>query len=167
MCVESLRSEGFSPVGFWANPNIHPYTEYKNRLDTLKKYAEDISLPLVSYGEYGLRHFLREVEGAELRCEACYALRLDAAARYAAENGFPSFTTTLLISPFQEHDLLCEIMEKSAAKYGVSALFRDFRPLFREGQRRARLLGLYMQRYCGCILSEEERYLKIPPPVRR
>lgn len=31
MCIETLRQEGIEPVGFWDNPNIHPYTEYRSR----------------------------------------------------------------------------------------------------------------------------------------
>ena len=34
------------------------------------------------------------------------------------------------------------------------------RPRFREGQDKARELGLYMQNYCGCVFSEEDRYRK-------
>jgi predicted adenine nucleotide alpha hydrolase (AANH) superfamily ATPase len=75
-------------------------------------------------------------------------------------HGFESFSTTLLISPYQNHDLLRKAGEEAAKRYGVAFLYRDFRPLFREGQRQAREMGLYMQKYCGCIFSEEERYQK-------
>jgi predicted adenine nucleotide alpha hydrolase (AANH) superfamily ATPase len=87
-------------------------------------------------------------------------LRLDAAARYAKENGYSAFSTTLLISPYQNHELLIKTAEEKASKYGVNFLYRDFRPRFREGQAAARELGLYMQKYCGCVFSEEERYIK-------
>lgn len=72
----------------------------------------------------------------------------------------PRFTTTLLISPYQQHALLIEAGERAAAAHGIDFLYRDFRPLFRQGQQRARELGLYMQKYCGCIFSEEERYCR-------
>ena len=55
-----------------------------------------------------------------------------------------------------------EAAERAAEKYGVQYLHRDFSPRFREGQDRARELGLYMQKYCGCIFSEEDRYKKKP-----
>ena len=80
--------------------------------------------------------------------------------QYAAEQGFDSFTSSLFISPYQKHDLMRETAEKAAAEFGVEFLYRDFRPYFRQGQERARELGFYMQKYCGCIFSEEERYLK-------
>ena len=159
--VADLRGSGVEPTAFWYNPNIHPFTEYRQRLNTLRGYAASIGMALVERNEYGLRTFLTEVDGAfDARCPVCYRLRLDAAAAYAAENGFPAFSTTLLISPYQNHALLMEAGERAAAQYGVSFLYRDFRPLFRDGQNRARELNLYMQKYCGCIFSEEDRYKK-------
>lgn len=160
-CVADLRGSGVEPTAFWYNPNIHPFTEYRQRLNTLRGYAASIGMALVERNEYGLRTFLTEVDGAfDARCPVCYRLRLDAAAAYAVENGFPAFSTTLLISPYQNHALLMEAGERAAAQYGVSFLYRDFRPLFRDGQNRARELNLYMQKYCGCIFSEEDRYKK-------
>ena len=50
--------------------------------------------------------------------------------------------------------------EAMGKQYGVEFLYRDFRPGFRSGQAKARELGLYMQKYCGCIFSEEDRYQK-------
>lgn len=160
-CVDDLRGSGVEPTAFWYNPNIHPFTEYRQRLRTLREYAASIGMALVERNAYGLRAFLTEVNGAfDARCPVCYRLRLDATAAYAAENGFPAFSTTLLISPYQNHALLIEAGERAAAQYGVSFLYRDFRPLFRDGQNRARALNLYMQKYCGCIFSEENRYRK-------
>jgi len=161
MSVEALRGEGPALTGYWYNPNIHPYTEYRSRRDALVSYAESVSLPLILRDEYGLRTFVRGVcPDFGNRCEFCYALRMDAAAKYAAENGFDAFSTTLSYSPYQDHDRLRAAMERAGEKYGIPALYRDFRPLYREGQARARALGLYMQKYCGCVFSEEERYLK-------
>ena len=81
-------------------------------------------------------------------------------ARYAAENGYESFTTTLLISPYQDHELIRQLGEHMAKKYNISFLYRDFRPGFRDGHEKAKALGFYMQKYCGCIFSEEDRYAK-------
>ena len=85
---------------------------------------------------------------------------MDETAKQAAERGFESFTTTLLISPYQNHELLVQVATEAAAKYGVEFLYRDFRPHFREGQQIARESEMYMQKYCGCIFSEEDRYQK-------
>ena len=161
MCIETLRGEGIEPVCYWYNPNIHPFTEYRARRNTLREYTAGIGVCLEERDEYGLRLFLTEVDGAfDARCPVCYRLRLDETARYAAEKGFAAFTTTLLISPYQNHELLIEAGNVAAKRYGVPFLYRDFRPYFREGQERARELGLYMQKYCGCVFSEEDRYKK-------
>ena len=161
MCIDTLRSEGIEPVGYWYNPNIHPVTEYRARRDTLIQYAKDINLTLHVRDDYGLREFVAAVyPDLGDRCGVCYDLRMRETARFAAENGFERFSTTLLISPYQNHELLIETAEKAAKEFGVEFLYRDFRPRFREGQAKARELGLYMQKYCGCVFSEEERYIK-------
>lgn len=161
MCIDTLRGEGIEPVGYWYNPNIHPFTEYRSRKNALMDYAQNINLKLITEDDYGLREFVKNVSpNFDARCGYCYNTRLGKVAEFAAQNGFDSFTSTLLISPYQNHDQMCSIMEESAAKHGVKFLYRDFRPYFKEGQQRARELELYMQKYCGCIFSEEERYKK-------
>jgi predicted adenine nucleotide alpha hydrolase (AANH) superfamily ATPase len=158
-CIESLRGEGIEPVLFWYNPNIHPFTEYRSRRDTLIGYAKALGLTLILQDEYGLRSFIQGVyPGFDQRCGYCYRLRLEKTAAHAAEAGCGAFSTTLLISPYQKHDLIRETASSLAEQYEVSFVYRDFRPLFRRGQEEARSLGFYMQKYCGCIFSEEERY---------
>lgn len=160
-CVEQLRTEGIEPVSYWFNPNIHPYQEYKARRDTLIGYAKQINMELIVQENYGLREFTCAVaEDIDHRCGTCYEMRLDRAAEFAAENGFDSFTSTLFVSPYQQHERMAQIAGQAARKWGVSFLYRDFRPGFRSGQQQARELGLYMQKYCGCIFSEEDRYAK-------
>ena len=160
-CIQTLRGEGIEPVGYWYNPNIHPFTEYRSRRNTLREYAQSIQLELFQRDEYGLRQFVAAVSpDFDHRCAYCYQVRMEETARFAAEKGFDSFTTTLLISPYQNHELLTETARQAGEKYGVSFLYRDFRPVFRDGQQQARELGLYMQKYCGCVFSEEDRYCK-------
>lgn len=161
-CIESLINEGIEPVLYWYNPNIHPYMEYKARRDTLKEYAKLISVQAIFEEEYGLKKFCRNVvNDLENRClNYCYKIRLEQTVKYAKENGYDAFTSTLFVSPYQRHGDLKKICEELSEKYGVEFIYRDFRPGFREGQRKARELGLYMQKYCGCIFSEEERYAK-------
>ena len=159
-CIDSLREEGIEPTVYWFNPNIHPYIEYKTRRDTLKEYTKSIKVNAIFEENYGLRDFCKNViNDLEGRCKNyCYPVRLEQTAKYAKENGYDYFTTTLLVSPYQNHEALIEVAEKMANKYGVKFLYRDFRVGFREGQAKARELGLYMQKYCGCIFSEEMRY---------
>ena len=113
------------------------------------------------YSMERLRKFIEAVyPNWDNRCATCYALRFEETARYAAEHGYDRFTSTLFVSPYQNHELMRQICEQMAEKYGVEYLHRDFSPRFREGQDKARELGLYMQNYCGCVFSEEDRYRK-------
>ncbi len=161
-CVDSLRAEGIEPTLFWYNPNIHPYIEYKTRRDCLKNYAKLIDAELIINEEYGLDEFCRNVSNdIKNRCvNYCYPKRLGTTVRYAVEHGYDAFTTTLLVSPYQKHEELIKVCKRLAKESGIEFVYRDFRVGFREGQTKARELGLYMQKYCGCIFSEEERYLK-------
>ena len=160
-CIEVLQGEKLEVTGFWYNPNIHPFTEYRARRNTVREYLESIDVKLLEQNDYALRPFIREVaDDIANRCGKCYEMRLFEAARQAKEGGFDSFTSSLFISPYQNHELMRETAERAASAYGVEFLYRDFRPYFRAGQDRARELGMYMQKYCGCVFSEEERYLK-------
>jgi len=160
--VKNLRDENLEHELFWYNPNIHPYTEYKERLACLKNFAQSENLTLLNADEeYGLRFFLKEVSpDLENRCEQCYRMRLEKTAFFAASNGYDSFSTTLLISPYQDHEGIRRIGEELALKYKITFFYKDFRALFREGQAQAREKKFYMQKYCGCIFSEEERFAK-------
>lgn len=160
-CIDALRQEGMEVTGFWYNPNIHPFTEYRSRRNCVREYAKTIDLPLLEEDIYGLRPFVRAVaQDIEHRCIKCYEMRLFRAAQTAAQAGFDSFTSSLFISPYQNHELMRQTALRAAQTYGVEFCYRDFRPLFRKGQERARELGFYMQKYCGCVFSEQERYLK-------
>ncbi|MBO5004857.1 MAG: epoxyqueuosine reductase QueH, partial [Clostridia bacterium] len=159
-CIEHLRKEGIEPTLYWYNPNIHPYTEYKMRRDTLKEYSESINVKAIFEEEYGLDVFCKNViNDLNNRCSNyCYRVRLEQTAKYAKENGYDAITTTLFVSPYQKHEILKEMMQEVADKYDLEFVYRDFRIGFREGQAKARELGLYMQKYCGCIFSQESIY---------
>ncbi len=161
-CIDSLRQEGIEPTVYWYNPNIHPYMEYKARRDCLKEYAKSIDVEAIFEEDYGLDEFCKNVIcDLQNRCQNyCYRVRLEKTAKYAKENGFDTISTTLLVSPYQKHEVLKMQGEEIAKKYGLEFLYRDFRVGFRDGQTKARELGLYMQKYCGCVFSEEDRYSK-------
>jgi len=159
--LKVFKENGFEPLGYFFNPNIHPYKEFSRRKETLRQYLEEEKVPLVIEEDYLLEDFLRMVVHKEKqRCLHCYRLRLETAARYAREKGMERFSTTLLISPYQKHDSIKEIGEEMADKYGLQFIYLDLRPVFRESLRQARERGLYLQGYCGCIFSEKERYYK-------
>ena len=160
-CIDALQKENIEVTAFWYNPNIHPFTEYRARRNCLREYLDEIGLPLIEQNDYALRPFIREVaEDIGKRCVKCYEMRLFETARQAKEQGFDSFTSSLFISPYQNHELMRQVAERAAEEYGVEFLYRDFRPYFKEGQEFAREHGFYIQKYCGCVFSEEERYLK-------
>ena len=158
-CIEELQKENIDITSYFYNPNIHPFTEYSSRLNCLIEFNKQKNIPLIIEHNYGLNEFcLNVINKLDNRCGYCYLVRLEKAALYAKENGYDAFSTTLLISPYQKHDLLKKTGEMLAKKYDIKFLYKDFRPGFRYGQNKARELGLYMQKYCGCIFSEEERY---------
>lgn len=166
-CIDVLRTDGCEVAGFWYNPNIHPFTEYRARRNCLREYAQTIALPLIEKNDYGLRPFVRTVaEDIDHRCVKCYEMRLYETARQAKELGFDGFTSSLFISPYQNHELMKKIAQRAGAEFGVEFLYRDFRPYFKAGQEKARECGFYMQKYCGCVFSEEERYLKAGKIIR-
>ena len=122
-CVDTLRGEGIEPVSLWFNPNIHPWTEYDQRRSTLLEYGEKERVEVHILEDYGLRDFVRAVAAdIDHRCAHCYTIRLGTAAKYASEHGYEAFTSSLLISPYQNHELLKAVGETMAreVRRGVS-----------------------------------------------
>jgi len=147
--------------GYFYNPNIHPYREFRKRLTTLKDFAKTQNFPLVIESEYGLTEYLRKVVFNEKqRCMICYNMRLEKTAQQAAQTGADAFTSTLLYSRYQNHEAITQIGKQMAEKYGVEFYYDDFREGWQEGIDKAIEMDLYRQPYCGCIYSEQERYDK-------
>jgi len=158
-----LRETGCEPVGYFFNPNIHPSLEYRRRAETLAAYAQTQALPMLWAEGYAMEAFFRAVAGREDdRCRHCYTLRLAEAARMAKVRGCGGFTTTLLYSKFQKHDLIRELGDRVGQENGIPFVYRDFREGWQEGVRVSREIGMYRQPYCGCLYSEKERYGRRP-----
>lgn len=159
---EHLLEEGNEVVGFFYNPNIHPYTEYKARLHALQRYSAIKPVEVIYRNEYPLVEFIRgqldAVDEGKKRCEFCITKRLNETAKTAKEKGFDAFTTTLLESRYQPHDLIKKIGEDLAKKYQVRFHYEDFRSGWKESIRISKKMELYRQKYCGCIFSEMERF---------
>ena len=163
MPVETLRREGHEVMGLFYNPNIQPYTENQRRLDTLRSWAQGAGLDLVVLDEYDPEAWLRAVAFREhMRCGLCYHQRLSRAASVAQKGGFDAFCTTLLYSVRQKHEKIMETGRAVGQERGVDFLYRDFRPMWKQGVALSQELGLYRQQYCGCIFSERDRYLGPP-----
>ncbi|MCL1993973.1 MAG: epoxyqueuosine reductase QueH [Spirochaetes bacterium] len=162
-CLGGIPGGGQTEL-FWYNPNIHPLTEYEKRLSALAEAAGAENMGLEKADRYGLKDFLRAVFAdmentpAGSRCKICYKMRMEKTAAFAAENGFDAFSTSLLASEHQNHEAIRQAAEEAAEQYRVKFFYRDFRASSRQGKNKARAAGLYMQKYCGCIFSEEERY---------
>ncbi len=159
--TQKLLEEEIKPTLFFYNPNIHPYQEQLRRRDGLRQLAAVRELPLIEEPGYELEEFLGQVAAdPQNRCEKCYRIRLSRTAAKAKEAGFKRFGTTLLISPYQNRELLTRIGHELGERYGLEFHDEDFRPGFRQSQAMAKELGLYRQGYCGCIYSEKDRYYK-------
>lgn len=156
--VTTLKDKGINVHGHWYNPNIHPHTEYIARLDALRQLQELWGLHIDYKDNYGLDEYIRAVGGnMENRCLHCYSLRLEETAIRAKEIGMDAFSTTLLVSPYQKTDMIKEIGMELEERYNIEFLPGDFREGWHDGKRLLRELGLYRQKYCGCIYSLIER----------
>ena len=156
-----LREIGHDLTAYYFNPNIHPYLEYKRRAETFSAYADEKELPVIWAEDYDMENFFRLIAGKEDdRCRVCYTLRLRETARLAEEGCFAGFTTTLLYSKFQKHELIRAIGERLGREFNIPFVYHDFRAGWQEGVRLSRELGMYRQPYCGCLYSEKERYYR-------
>ena len=147
MPLKILQEEGFEVTLNWYNPNIQPASEYEKRYNSLIHYSTINNLNLIAVSKFDSTESLNEVN-----CQLCYSIRLQQTAKIAAEQGLAYFTTTLLVSPYQKHELITDIGNKAATKYQTDFVYHDFRPHFRVGQAKAKELGLYRQKYCGCFV---------------
>lgn len=160
--IEELKRDAHKVVGFFYNPNIHPYSEYLRRRDAVEKYAIEKAVSIL-VSDYDVEKYFEYViynESLDKRCPVCWWLRMERTAVFAKENGFDVFTTTLLGSPYQNHDTVKKICEDIAKKVGIKFYYKDFRPGFREAHDLAKSKGIYCQNYCGCLFSEMEKIEK-------
>jgi predicted adenine nucleotide alpha hydrolase (AANH) superfamily ATPase len=157
--IKRLREQGFDVTGFWYNPNIHPFAEHERRRECIQDYARAVKLAMIEWGEYEMPAYFRAVVGHETfgeRCALCYHLRLERTAQVAEENGFDVFSTTLLISPYQQQALIRDFGDELAGRLGLEFYFENLRRGWSERGHMAREHHLYQQQYCGCIYSEWE-----------
>ena len=132
---------------------------YNHARGEFVEYAQATELEVIYKDLYLLEDFLAEVaQQPELRCTYCYQSRLKEAAAYAAESGYDAFSSSLLYSRYQNHELIRELGQELARHYGIAFLYEDFRTAWQEGIQESKAMGLYRQHYCGCIYSEKDRY---------
>ena len=144
--------------GFFYNPNIHPFSEYRKRYEAVLSVGERLGLNIIHH-RYDMEDFLKKLSTFENRKEQhvfCWRRRLEETARIAHREGIPNFTTTLLSSPYQDSDEIKKLGEEVAGAFGLTFLARNFRRGFSESHRLSKEWALYHQNYCGCLYSEKE-----------
>lgn len=162
---ESLKDD-YDITLFWFNPNIFPVEEYIKRLEELVKFAQKLELPLIIEGDFVDDHHnwikltqehSNEPEGGK-RCKTCFKYRLLNAAKYASENEFGLFGTTLSVSPYKDTMAINEIGKEIANSMNLSYLDRDFKE--NDGYKKSidlcREYKIYRQKYCGCEYSTKD-----------
>jgi len=160
--LEKLRAAGFIVTGLFYNPNVHSFAEYANRKQAVADFSRKAGLEVI-YPQYWPAEYFQVVnmkEDSKERCSLCWILRLKKTAKTAKERGFESFSTTLLVSPYQDQELLKKIGADIAKEEEIEFYYEDFRPGFKKAHEEARIKGIYCQKYCGCIYSEIERCRK-------
>lgn len=157
--VQVIRDKGHDVCGYFFNHNIHPYQEYQKRLKSVQDYASIVQLEMLYKDEYRLEDFLLQVAADPAgRCTYCYQSRLQETAEFAARSNFDAFSTSLLYSRYQNHDLIRQLGEELSQHYGIPFFYDDFRFGWQDGIKVSKSLKLYRQQYCGCIYSEKDRY---------
>jgi predicted adenine nucleotide alpha hydrolase (AANH) superfamily ATPase len=159
--LEQLRLQGHEVTGLFYNPNIHPFKEFRRRIDAVKQFSTETGCPIEIDEHYGLTEYLRQVVFHEQeRCPLCYDMRLVQTVQAAIGGNYDAFTTTLLYSKYQQHQLLIDRCNQLAEEHGTGFYYEDFRSGWQQGIDASIRMGLYRQPYCGCIYSEQERYDK-------
>lgn len=155
-----LRQAGVEVTGLYFNPNIQPAMEYLRRRDALAQLAGILDFEVVYDAYDPMGHLRASLADPAGRCPACWRMRLERTARQAVALGFSVFSTTLLYSRYQDHDAIRLLGRDVAARYGLTFYYQDFREYWDEGIELSKKWQLYRQPYCGCVLSELERYAK-------
>lgn len=168
MPIVRLRAAGHELTCYFANPNIHPLSEYLRRREAMTAVAAMLAVPVIWQDDvYNLSGWLAHVHEQGLaantdgaRCDYCYLSRLTLTAAAARAHGFDGFSSSLLYSRHQRHERICEMAVQAAGMAHVLFHYADFRPDWQEGIDRSKEAGIFRQNYCGCIFSEEERFAK-------
>jgi len=157
--LERLKEKGFEVTAFFYNPNIHPLGEYNNRKKAVEDFSNTAGIEVI-YPDYEPAEFFRAINMREERlerCPICWHQRLKYSAQLAKERGCAHFSSTLLVSPYQDQELLNKIGSDIAKEEEIEFYYEDFRPGFKKAHEEAKAQGVYCQKYCGCIYSELER----------
>lgn len=147
-------------IGYFYDPNIHPYGEYVLRMHDAKRVCENLGIKFIP-GEYDFQGWLQGARGLEnepekgARCEFCFDFRMQKTAELALSLGERKITTTLLMSPKKSHSQLCASLQRICERYGLEFIAPDFRKNGGTNEQfaLAKKDALYHQNYCGCIYA--------------
>lgn len=146
---------------FFYNPNIHPVQEYEIRKQENISFAEKHNIPFID-ADYDKDNWFERVKGLEwepergARCTACFDMRFERTALYAAEHGFSLISSSLGISRWKDMNQINTAGLKAASRYeGMDYWTYNWRQ-GGGGERMyaiAKRENFYKQEYCGCVYS--------------
>lgn len=152
---------------YYYNPNIDTKNEFNKRLLEQKRLIKEMFNDEIKVieGSYEPKIYYSKIKGhekdkeGEERCHICYKLRLEETAKYAKENGFDFFTTTLSVSPYKNAKVLNLLGEKLEKEYNIKYLYADFKKKdgYKKSVMYSKEYNLYRQDYCGCVYSKINR----------
>lgn len=159
--MEAIKASGISQTVFFYNPNIHPKKEYEIRKQENIRFCEKLDIPFVD-ADYDTERWFDRVHGLEnepergARCTACFDMRFERTALYAAEHGFPVITSTLGISRWKNMQQINDCGVRAAARY-ENTEYWTFNWRKQGGSQRmieiSKKEEFYQQEYCGCVFS--------------
>lgn len=147
-------------MGYFYDPNIHPYSEYQLRLLDVKRSCKMLGIELLE-GDYDVENWINLVRGFEdepekgERCAICFDRRFEVTAQQASKMGEKRFTSTLLTSPKKSLKQLQYAGDALAKKFGITFVAPDYRKASgtQEQNIMAKEEALYRQDYCGCLFA--------------
>jgi len=161
--LEDLR-KGYEVTGYWYNPNIHPREEYDRRLGAVKSFAEKSGLKLIINGEFNQENWIAGARRISVvkpkRCVYCWEMRIRMLSETALVQETKYIATTLQASPYQDFNIIQDSGREIARRHGLIFVSKDHRENYRSGVKKVRDMGLYTQKYCGCVFSREERIME-------
>lgn len=170
-----LKKAGFDVIAYFYNPEVDEGTEYQRRLESLRQYCLENKVKLVKeennasdfvnsirpYKEPSSLKYISDKERYKRkRCYLCNSIVIQKTIEQAKKHRIRHFSTTLLCSPYKNHDEIIEISNEKALDYNMNFYYQDFRKGYWMGRNYARNHGAYIPSYCGCLESAQERRLE-------
>jgi len=170
-----LIDDSFSVIGYFYNPEVHGRSEYNKRLSDVKTFCsenkielllpdydvQEYFVPIMPYQDENSIKFINDKKRWKLkRCQICYSLQLTATAKEAKKQKCNYFTSTLLTSPYKDHDEVMNIGLELEQETKVKFYYKDFRKGYWNGRNYVRNHRMHTPAYCGCVYSAEEGMLE-------